>query len=145
MVLFGKGTTFAGKIRKVASAAGLKIVEATENLVVVNFMLQDGRHQKVFLAPVGELQGYTIVDIWSVVQEVTGDYPQHFANRLLRENGSHKVGYWGIETIGGHSHLGCHHAMVLDTLDPAEFKVIVLTLAIEADQMEKELQAGDVF
>lgn len=146
MSLFGalrKPKNFAERIHQVAAKAGVKVVEASDSLVVTLFVFADGRTQKVFLAPVGELQGHTIVDVWSVAAEVSGYFDERLAVRLLRENGNHKVGYWGIESIGDQTYLGCHHALLLETLDPEEFHVVVYTVAVQADELEKELAAGE--
>lgn len=134
-----KPKDFPERIRQVAEKAGVKIVEASESLVVSQFVFSDGRTQRVFLAPVGELRGQMIVDVWSIASEVSGYFDERLAVRLLRENGNHKVGYWGIEAIGEQTFLGCHHAMLLETLDAEEFNVIVYTVAVQADELEKEL------
>lgn len=147
MGLFGtKPKNFAQKIRTIAEKAGMRILEEDAgDVVAVGFRFSDGRTQLAFLAPVGELKGTTVVDIWSRVMDVNGDLDQRLANRLLRENGSRKAGYWGIEKVAGVERLGCHHAMVLETLDPDEFKVMVTTVAKSADQLEEELTKKDDF
>ena len=97
--------TFSSVVRDVADRAGLKVIEASDNLVVTAFTYPDGRSQRVFLAPVGQLSGLTIIDIWSPVMEVDGALDKDLANRLLKANGSHKVGYWALDDLAGMTQL----------------------------------------
>ena len=144
MGFFGKKkvANFAQKVRSVAEQAGLKVLEANDNLVVSVFTTEAGRTQKVALVPMGELAGCQIVGIFSVAAELTGEIDPNLAVRLLKENGKHKVGYWGIIEGTDKTMIGIHHDMVLETFDPEEFRVVVPMLAILADKLEKELSPG---
>jgi hypothetical protein len=147
MGLFGmkKAKNFAQRIKEVADQAGLKVVEANEDLVVAMFALPEGRKQKVVMMPVGDLLGSTVFVVCSMSQQIDGDLDAQMANRLLRENANHKVGYWGIIDLGEGQFVGCHHSLVLETLDPKELDIIVRTVAMEADKLEMELTGGDKF
>lgn len=144
MGLFGKKkvANFAQKVSAVAQSAGLKVLESHDNLVVSVFTTEGGRIQKVLFVPMGELAGCNIVGIFSVAAEISGEIDPNLAVRLLKENGNHKVGYWGVIEGKDKTLIGIHHDMVLETFDPEEFRVVVPMLAILADQLEKELSPG---
>ncbi|MFC1736963.1 hypothetical protein ACFL1X_12670 [Candidatus Hydrogenedentota bacterium] len=148
MGIFGSVKTdkFADKIECVAAKAGLKVIKAQDNLVSAVFRCDGGRTQSVMLAPVGELAGCTVVSIFSPAAPIDGPLSQDLANRLLQENGNHKIGYWSvISGIAGKTVLGIEHSMILDTLDPEELNIVLNVVADEADKLEKELTGKDNF
>ena len=144
MGFFGKrkAANFAQKIKKVADKAGMKVLESSDSLVIANFNIGGNRQQRVGLTPLGDLLGCTIVGIFSLALEISGDLDPNLANRLLKENGRHKIGYWGITKGTDKSFLGIHHSMILETLDPEELRIVLDTLATMADGLEKELGPG---
>ncbi|MBI2299735.1 MAG: hypothetical protein HYU66_12480 [Armatimonadetes bacterium] len=139
-------TAFVTRIRKLAEQAGFRVLSGDEDYVLAMFQYPGGRTQQVLLHPVGTVQGYPIVEIVSAAKEISEDLSAPLANRLLRENGEHSIGYWGIIAgPEGKALIGMHHNMMLDTLDPEELKVIVTALGVRADDLERELSGEDVF
>lgn len=137
-------SAFVERIKQVAQAADLKVLEASDDLVVAMFRYASGRTQQVYMHRLGPLDGCQIVEIVSIARELNGDFDPQLALRLLRDNGTHKVGYWGlVEGPDGQSLLAAHHAMILDTLDPEELRIIVTALGVQADNLEREF-GGDV-
>ncbi len=138
--------TFQDKVVNVASRAGLKVMVKNPNYIQCSFDLGGGRSQVVHLAPVGDLVGQTVVQISTPVKELPSEpLPAQFADKLLCANGGFKIGCFGIQESLGRRVLMFSHNMILDTLDPEEFKVVVLALAATGDDWEAKLGGEDRF
>lgn len=137
--------TFVERVNEVAVAAGLVCQTQSAQHVVVAFDVGDGRRQLVHLTEAGELYGTTAVNVVSFAAELTEPLPPEDAGRLLSENGNHKIGYWAVYETQQTRLLGIGHNVLLEGLAPDAFRVLVTTLALEADLRERNLSEEDRF
>jgi hypothetical protein len=137
---------FATYLQEVAAQAGLKVLTVQEDYLKCSFALPDGRNHTVHLSPAGELGGHQVVRVSTPVLELSeGKLTPQFVESLLRENGQMKIGAFAIEDLQDRQLLILHHNMILDTLDPQEFLIIVGSLALSGDRWEQQLGGGDRF
>jgi len=138
------GPPFCEVLSRVASQAKLKILQQSDNYVMCQFAFPDQRHQSVHLFYAGELGDQRIASISTPVLELPGgQLPAGVGQGLLEENGRMKIGSFAINSIANKHFLVLQHNMILDTLDPEEFRIVVGTLAVVADNWEKKLGGGE--
>jgi hypothetical protein len=138
--------SFSEIIMKVARDAGLKTIKVDDTYVKCAFGLSAGRSQTVHMVMIGKLGNFTVARIYTPVLEFPGgEIPARVSEGLLRENRNMKVGSFCLEEISGHKILTLHHNMVVETLDPEEFMIVVGSLATTGDRWEHELGGGDRF
>jgi hypothetical protein len=142
----GEAMAFATYLQEVAAQAGLKVLAVKDDYVKCSFALAEGRNHTVHLFAAGQMGGHNIVRITAPVIELPdGKLDPHTALDLLHENANMKIGSFCLEEIQGHKLLTLHHNMVLETLDPQEFLIIVGALAMTGDKWEQQLGGGDRF
>ena len=106
------------------------------------YSFTDGRSQQVFLQPQSDVREVGVVEIYSWVMELKGSVSPALAKRLLEENGSQKLGYFGIEEVDGKQYVFCYHNLPTAGLTSKSLAATMISIAEMADEMEKE-QLGD--
>ena len=138
--------TFAERIEGIASRAGLNVTARNPSYVTCGFQLAAGRSQMVHLMPAGQLLNQTVVNISTPVIELhAGELPGNVGDGLLAANGNFMIGSFGIVQDSNKRVLMFRHNMILETLDPEEFRAVVATLAHTGDEWERKLGGNDRF
>jgi len=105
---------------------------------------EDGRSQLVFVtSATNTLGGQEIREVWSEGWRREGDsFPPAIAVRLLEANAGYKIGAWELHRVAGAARAAFTARIPADC--PAEFLgKVVSTVAVTADEMEKELLSTD--
>jgi hypothetical protein len=102
------------------------------------YFFTDDRSQQVFLQPQSDVREVGVVEIYSWVMEVKGSLSPGLAKRLLEENGSQKLGYFGLEEVDGKQYVFCYHNLPTQGLTSKSLAATMISVAEMADEMEKE-------
>jgi len=106
------------------------------------YFFTDDRSQQVFLQPQSDVRDVGVVEIYSWVMEVKGNLTPALAKRLLEENGSQKLGYFGLEEVNGKTYVFAYHNLPTEGLTSKSLAATMISVAEMADEMEKE-QLGE--
>ena len=106
------------------------------------YFFTDDRSQQVFLQPQSDVREVGVVEVYSWVMEIKGNLTPALAKRLLEENGSQKLGYFGIEEVDGKQYVFCYHNLPTQGLTSKALAATMISVAEMADEMEKE-QLGE--
>ena len=106
------------------------------------YFFTDDRSQQVFLQPQSDVREVGVVEVYSWVMEIKGNLTPALAKRLLEENGSQKLGYFGIEEVDGKQYVFCYHNLPTEGLTSKSLAATMISVAEMADEMEKE-QLGE--
>lgn len=132
-------------VASMLEAQGLKVVRVSAQHAVVAFDVGHERRQSVHLLPAGDIDGAPVLAVLSIAAQLDEPLSAQELLQLLLENGSHKVGYWGIFHFEDSHFLAIAHNMPLDAIEPATFLRLITTLACEADLRERSFSQGDRF
>lgn len=106
------------------------------------YFFTDDRSQQVFLQPQSDVREVGVVEVYSWVMEIKGNPSPALTKRLLEENGSQKLGYFGIEEVDGKQYVFCYHNLPTEGLTSKSLAATMISVAEMADEMEKE-QLGE--
>ena len=106
------------------------------------YFFTDDRSQQVFLQPQSDVREVGVVEVYSWVMELKGNISPALAKRLLEENGSQKLGYFGIEEVDGKQYVFAYHNLPTEGLTSKSLAATMISVAEMADEMEKE-QLGE--
>ncbi|MBI5208616.1 MAG: hypothetical protein HY927_01425 [Elusimicrobia bacterium] len=135
---------FADYIEQLAKKAGMVVNKTNPDLVVIPFDMGGGRHQNVFVRPMGKTgDGNVIIGFFSPALKMPSGQMlgQKSANDLLRENAKLAHGAWAIEKIENDDYLVVYDTQIAQTMEAEEFKASAYALSSIADEMEKRLGA----
>ena len=113
-----------------------------EDRIRRTYFFTDDRSQQIFLQPQSDVREVGVVEIYSWVMELKGNLSPALAKRLLEENGSQKLGYFGIEEVDGKQYIFCYHNLPTEGLTSKSLAATMISVAEMADEMEKE-QLGE--
>ncbi len=138
---------FSDFIVHIASQAGFEVVKESPTIVTITLDLKDGRAQTVWIKPAGtDNQDNPLISITSAAAKIPKgqNLSQSVANELLRQNTNIAHGAWGINKIEENEYLVAMVTMIAKTMQPEDFKASVVSLAMTADNKEKEMGV-DIF
>jgi hypothetical protein len=125
--------------------ANYKLVSDDGTTVVLNFELDDGRHQSVLVTRSGEIAGSE----WAEIQTAVGHESRVRldARGLLQKSAEMVVGGLALSTAsdGSASVVMLRHSFPLADLDPSEFEGPLQVVVLYGDQLERELTGTDTF
>lgn len=114
---------------------GWRITEINSNKAVINFNMESGSTQTVFI-----LRYDTTLEIScpSGLKFDSFDYiPHKLSSYLLKDNSKYKVGFWCIEEITGRQVFSIMHNAEISLMDVSYFVGIVKTLIRKCDDFEQ--------
>lgn len=133
------------RVQQVLEAVGWKYeVDRDGDFRVVISWEEDGRSQLVFVnSATNTLGDQEIREVWSEGWRREGDaFPPAIAVRLLEANASYKIGAWELRRAGGVAR-AAFTARVPAAMTAEQLQKLVSTVAVTADEMEKELLGTD--
>jgi len=133
------------RVRQALDAVGWKYeVDRDGDFRVILSWQEDSRSQLVFVNSVtNTLEGLEVREVWSEGWRREGDtFPPAIAVRLLEANAGYKIGAWELRRAGGAAR-AIFTARVPVSLSAEQLEAVVSTVAITADEMEKELLGTD--
>lgn len=138
--------SFIETITPYAKKAGLNLVTQNERVGCLDYILNDGRKQRVYLVASGcDADGYDMIEFSSPAlelgtknQDTSPDISQAKANELLRANAGFAHCAWAIQTVDHRDYLVATTSRILDSLDQNEFTAAARHVAVAADKFEAE-------
>lgn len=106
----------------------------------------DGRTQFLFIDPDSkEFFTEDVIEIWSPVYSCNGPVSAEIANKLLKDNAEHLVGFWNVVTNSeGGSYVIFKRVYDVETIKKM-FSLYIFDIASTADDMEKKLTGEDKY
>jgi len=135
--------SFKEIVTELAEKSNLNLKWENDDSARLLFTETDGRTQLMVLVNIGDLAKFPVVEISSAVTDIpAGPLPGALADKLLTQNDQFKIGSFAIKNLGEKRLLLFHHNMILNRLEPDEFRLILEVVAHTADTMEKDFTGG---
>ncbi|MCL4741182.1 MAG: hypothetical protein KJZ54_03175 [Phycisphaerales bacterium] len=137
-------TDVLSKVEEIAGLAGYKVSRhPSGGLLVVAFDMGRGRTQNVFIAPCGTTpDGKNVVTISSPCMAVKKGLFKGIGRAqaldLLRRNAMLTFGHFAIASAGDCEGVMVCATQIVETMEIEEFEALVNTVAIVADEYERE-------
>jgi len=132
---------FEDFIVELAKKANINIASKEPGQVTINYTLDNGRHQRVWIKPFlnDNLKHLLLFAIHSpaLTMPKGQQLGKETANMILRRNSTLPQGAWAIEEGKNEDYLVVMHVLIANYVSPQEFLEAVEWAAILADDMEK--------
>lgn len=137
-------TDVLSKVEEIAGLAGYKVNRhPSGSLLMISFDMGRGRSQNVFIVPCGTTpDGKNVVSFSSPCMAVKKGMFKGIGKAqaldLLRRNAMLKFGHFAIASAGDCEGIMACASQIVETMEIEEFEALANTVAIIADEYERE-------
>ncbi len=140
----GSAAQYDGRVKRALDAAGLKYTIDSDGDFKLEFDLDNGRTQIVFInTKTYTYDNFEIREVWSPGYQSTSQFSANVATRLLADNMDKKIGAWQTMRLNGKV-TAVFAAKVAADMTAEQLRSILKAVSRSADAMEKELVGTDL-
>ena len=132
------GFKFRSTIEGYCRTIGWNISRIDNQIAVINFNMESGSTQTLFIVKYDSTLEFSCPS--GLKFDDIDDIPHNLSTFLLGKNAEYKLGFWGIENIGGKQVFSIIHNAEMSLIDVIYFGRVVAKLIQECDDFERKIE-----
>ncbi|WP_293296923.1 MULTISPECIES: hypothetical protein [unclassified Microcoleus] len=129
---------FRSTIEGYCQTIGWNISSIDNRIATIKFNMDSGSTQTLFIVKYDSTLEFSCPSGLKFDDE--DDIPHRLSTLLLTQNATYKLGFWGIETIGGKQTFSIIHNAEISLIDVTYFARVVTKLVEECDKFEQTIE-----